>query len=100
MVIPLMGRFKGESGSRNHLQAVVNETDSKLKDRWCLERLNDELIRQGHRNGPACCDEEGNFAQSSKYQEMFFHFLLEIHQERLDIITEDVNVGDDYGIVR
>ena len=65
MVITLMGRFKGETGSINHLQAIVNETASKLKVRWCLERLNDELIRKGQRNGPACCDEEGNLAQAS-----------------------------------
>ena len=26
-VIPLMGRFKGDTGSRHHIQAVVNLTD-------------------------------------------------------------------------
>ena len=56
VVIPLMGRFKGDTGSRHHIQAVVNEIYSKLKVRWCLDRLNYELISQGHRNGPACCD--------------------------------------------
>ena len=74
VVIPLVGRFKGGTGSRHHLQAVVNETASKLKVEWWLERLNGELIRQGQRNGPACCDEEGNLAQASQYQETFFSF--------------------------
>ena len=31
VVISLMGRFKGETGIRHCLQAVVNETASKLK---------------------------------------------------------------------
>ena len=53
LVICLMGMFKGETGRRQHLQAVANESASKLKVRWWLERLNDELNRQGHRNGPA-----------------------------------------------
>ena len=31
VVIPLMGRFKVETGIRYHLQSVFNETASKLK---------------------------------------------------------------------
>ena len=45
VVITLMGRFKGVAGSRHHLQVVVNNTASKLRVMWWLERLNDELIR-------------------------------------------------------
>ena len=47
MVIPLMGRCKGGTGSKHHLQAVFNETASKLKAMWGLDRLDDECIRQG-----------------------------------------------------
>ena len=46
VVIPLMGIFKGETGSRHHLHAVVNKTSSELKLRWWMERFHDELIRQ------------------------------------------------------
>ena len=53
VAIHIVGRFKVETGSRHHLQTVVNEIASKLKVRWCLERFNNELIRQGHRNGLA-----------------------------------------------
>ena len=60
--------------------------------------MNCELTRKGQRNGPACCDEEGNLAQASQYQEMFVHFPTETKQERLDIISENVNAGEDYGI--
>ena len=56
------------------------------------------MIRKGNRNGPACCDEEGNLAQGLQYQETFFHFLTEIQQEHPDIISEDDNVGENYGI--
>ena len=64
MVITLMGRFKGETGSINHLQSVVNKIASKLKVKWWMERLKNELFRKGHRNGPACCHEEENLAQA------------------------------------
>ena len=62
--------------------------------------LDDGFIRQGKRNGPVCYYEEGKLAQDSQYQDMFVHFLTEIQQERPDMISEDVNVGEDYGIGR
>ena len=34
VVIPLLGRFKGGTGIRHHLHAIVNKTASKLKVRW------------------------------------------------------------------
>ena len=41
VVIPLMGGFNRETWSIHHLQAVVNDTPSRLKVGWWLERLND-----------------------------------------------------------
>ena len=76
VLIPLMGRFKGETGIRHHLQAVLNETSSKLKVRWWMERFNYELIMKRQINGPACCDDEGNLSQASQYQDTFVHFLM------------------------
>ena len=75
VVIPLMGRFKGGTGSRYHLQAVVNKTASRLKVMWLMERLNDESIIQLQRNSTICCNEEGKLAQASHYQETFVIFL-------------------------
>ena len=60
--------------------------------------MNDELIRQGYRNSPACCVEEGNLDQALQYQETCVHFLTEIQLKFPDIISEDVDVGGDYGI--
>ena len=74
VVIPLVGRFKGKTGSRHQLQEFFNEIHSKIKVRWWLERLKNELIRQEHRNGSYCCDGEGNLDQAYQRQETFFYF--------------------------
>ena len=63
-------------------------------------RSKDKSIRQGQRNGPACHYEEDNLSQDSQYQENLVHFLTKIQQERPDPISEDVNVGENFGIVR
>ena len=31
VVIILLGKFKGDTGRQNHLKAIVNKTESKLK---------------------------------------------------------------------
>ena len=53
---------------------------------------------KGHRNVPECCDEEGNLDQYSHYQETFVHFFTEIQQKHPDIISDNVNVGEEYDI--
>ena len=39
-----------------------------------MERLNDELIGELHRNSPVCCDDEENLDQALQYQEIFSFF--------------------------
>ena len=58
-----------------------------------MERLNNEFISQGHRNGPVCYDEERNLSEASHNQEKFVHFFMEIQHERPDIISDYLNVG-------
>ena len=41
VVIPLMGRYKGGTGSRHHQQAVVDRKSKKLNVGWWMESLND-----------------------------------------------------------
>ena len=47
VVITLIGRFKGKTGIRHHMQAVINGTAPKLIVRWWLERLTNDFIWQG-----------------------------------------------------
>ena len=66
MLITFKGILKGDNGSRHHLKTVLSMTASTLNFMWWLERLNDELIRKGQRNGPSCYNEEGNLDQALK----------------------------------
>ena len=45
---------------QNHLQYIINDTVYMLNFGCWLERLNDELGRKFHNNGPAYCDEKVN----------------------------------------
>jgi hypothetical protein len=63
VIIPMMGRFKGETGERNIMRVLVNETHSGIRIGKWVERLVRVLVAE-ERNikdqpGPAFCDENG-----------------------------------------
>jgi hypothetical protein len=104
VIVPLMGRFKGETGERNVLRPLVNITKSGIKVRRWIERLVSMLVREGRddvsKPGPAFCDEKG-FVLAYGYMNQLFHEALEkIQQERPDLIAPDVEVCETYNLHR
>ena len=62
VVIPLMGRFKGETGERNLIVVLANCTRSGLHICKWVDMLSSLLLVEGKGNsvGPAICDRNGN----------------------------------------
>lgn len=100
VIVPLLGRFKGETGEKYHLLALVNRTFSGLRVRWWVEQLVLVLAEQGQMNGPTFCDEQGNVASSAGYQRVFVEFLRRVQRRKPDLIPSEVNVGEEYSIGR
>jgi hypothetical protein len=99
VVAPLLGRFKNELGERYHLFLLASETASGLKPREWLERLVAVRFEEGRVQGPAFCDENGRMEYSRTYEELFLEVLLEIQEERPDLIPESVDISD-HGLSR
>jgi hypothetical protein len=104
VIVPLMGRFKGETGERNVLRPLVNVTQSGIPIRHWVERLIEVLVHDGRDNasepGPAFCDEKG-LALSYGYMNQLFHEELErVQQVYPDLIGPDVTVCDVYNLYR
>ena len=61
VVIPLMGRFKNETGERNLVIVLANVTDGGLQVRKWIDRLSALLLMEGKHEstGPAICDQDG-----------------------------------------
>lgn len=100
IVIPLLGRFKNETGERLHLMLSVNETKSGFKVRMWVERLVRTLMNEGKRDGPAICDKEGYLLQTSKINAEFREQLAIVQVYRPDLIKATVNVFEIYNIRR
>jgi hypothetical protein len=101
VVIPMLGRFKGETGERYHLTPLAAVTKSGIKIRFWV----DELVRvreiQGRVNGPAFCDDKtGKPLRARDYEFYFLDALVSIQDARPDLIGAEVNVLEDYGVSR
>ncbi len=94
---PLLGRLKGEDGERYHMLLIASQTASGLQVRKWLKHLVGMRERQGLFHGPDFCNEEGNVAQMSEYEETFYDVLQE---QRPDLIGPDIDIEQIYGFYR
>jgi hypothetical protein len=78
VVVPLIGKFKGEMGTRMHVIPLANETSSGVKIRWWLERLVDLLREEAMMDCPAFCDSDGYQLRESDIEKVFQPILEEL----------------------
>jgi hypothetical protein len=100
LVIPLLGRFKGEQNSRYHLCPMALETSSGLPTQRWVRRLVQVREREGRTHGPAYCDRTGEIARSFEYEAGFIDRLLELQARDPIAITPDVDITEQFGVGR
>ena len=100
VVLPLLGRFKNETGERLHLMLSVNETKSGFKVRMWVERLVRILVNEGKRDGPAMCDADGYLIDSGMINREFREQLAIVQTNRPDLIKVSLDVFELYNIRR
>lgn len=101
VVIPLMGRFKNETGERNLLLTLASETQSGIQIRKWVERLIILLIREGRSNhvGPAICERDGFLMERWKINGILHDALTRVQAET-DLIPNDIDVTLKYSMHR
>ena len=95
----LLGKFKGETGTDHHLLTLANETVSGLQPRWWIEKLVLVCEQEGRINGPAFATPDGELALSVDYDSMFQRYLLCV-QEETSLVLEDQDVESLYSTNR
>ena len=101
--LPLIGRFKTETGERAFVIPMTSTTASGLQPlKWTirlLKRLDDE--KEIGRNW-LFAEKPGSPKQAKmkKYEKEIFSRLIQIQRERPDLIPESVDVQEDYGLAR
>jgi hypothetical protein len=102
VLVPLMGRFKGETGERNVLLGLASMTNGGLKVRTWVERLIMILIREerGKLAGPAICGADGYVMERWILNGELHSALAKVQSSRPDLISASIQVDEKFSIHR
>ena len=100
VMIPLQGRFKGETGERWHLLPIVWETRSGIQVGVWAERMLTSLQERQRFQGFVFANNRGKQAKAGIYEPRFFEQLNVVRGRHPTLFPPNVNIEDDYGIAR
>ena len=98
--LALVGKFKGETGVREHLVAVASKTMSGIKVRSWLERLIKVRELEGCTSGPAFGSASGSVAFLSDYDHLLHEILRSLQLQPESHLDADDDVGANYSLFR
>lgn len=100
VIVPLLGRFKGELHTRYHLAPMAATTDPGLPLRKWIERLVMIREEEGKRQGPAFCDDAGGIAEAYAYDSALVARLVAIQEKSPEVIGPEVDLPEEFGVSR
>lgn len=101
VLLPLMGRFKGETGERHYLVAVVPNSKSGINVGLWMDRMIKCHQNNKKYNGWVFPREVGEGrAKISDFDPLFHEALRDVQSKRPDLIKGDVEVGDVFSLRR
>lgn len=100
VIIPLLGRFKGEQNSRYHLAPLASVTSSGLQVQLWVDRLVTVREKEGRIQGPAFCDAQGRIARSHQYEEWIMERLMRVQTTIPGAIAQEVDIYEQFGVSR
>jgi hypothetical protein len=99
VIFPLLGRFKNELGEQYHFTPLIAETSLGLKIRLWIKRFLDACAQEGRCQGPAFVAPKGDNSYHW-FEREILERLHGIQQAYPDLIPEDVQVLEDFGLSR
>ena len=102
LIVPLLGRFKAESGDRMHVFPLANVTSSGIAIRLWVERLVKLLKEERKVECPAFCDNEGYQLYASVLEEVYHPILTQMQSDpnHRDVIPRGLDVTKWYMLSR
>ncbi len=100
VIIPLLGRFKNEIGSRYHLTPLAAITASGINTALWVQRLLEVRTLEGRFHGPAFCDVHGALVLPADMELHLLDKLQVVQQHHPTLIPAEIIVSEEYGISR
>jgi hypothetical protein len=100
VIVPLIGRLKGETGERYHMLPMARVTQSGIMaGRW-MDRLCVSLLRRNMRNGFVFQYRDGKQKKIRDYNEVFYERLGRVREEKWFLFEPGINISEEYGLRR
>ena len=98
VLVPLMGRFKGETGERNLLLPFASVKSSGIEVKLWNERLSKLLVKEGKDKevGPAFYQEDGTILRSWDINGELTSALNRVQVLRPDLISRQIDVEEKF----
>jgi len=100
VIVPLLGRFKGERGEKYHLLPLVAITKSGLEPRKWIDRIAKLYNELGYVRGPVWRSSAGHRARISDWEGPVLDRIKDIQNRRPDLIDSNLDIYDEYGLSR
>jgi hypothetical protein len=100
VMVPLLGRFKGETGERWHLLPIVWKTKSGIEAGVWATRLKESLLERRRLNGFVYANTKGKQVKASTLEPSLFEQLHWVRLRYPDLFPPNVCIEDDFGIPR
>ena len=103
VLVPLLGRFKGETGERNVLLPFAAITKSGIQVRVIIDRLVAVLSQEKRATGalsPALCHKGGKSISRTEFNNEFIAALERIQEDHHYLIAKNIDVAGSYNIYR
>ena len=100
VIVPLLGRFKGEMGDRYHLTPLASTTSLGLPVKKWIQRLVQTKETLGRVRGPAFSDEQGNILCPRTLEMALMDKLQTVKDASPGLVPLDVDMYEDFGISR
>jgi hypothetical protein len=100
VVVPLLGRLKGEMGERYHMMILARETKSGIRPGIWGDRLGACLRRRNRSNGFVFQSSKGRQAKVGDYDDEFLERLVQVRARKSKLFDPGVNVVEVYSLRR
>jgi hypothetical protein len=100
VMVPLLGRFKGETGERWHLLPIVWKTRSGIEVGLWATRLVESLRERRRVNGFVFSTNRGKQMKASTLEPRFYEQLHWVKIRYPDLFPPNITIEDDFGIPR
>jgi hypothetical protein len=100
VMVPLQGRFKGETGECWHLLPIVWRTRSGINAGVWAGRMKESLLERGRVHGFIFANGRGKQAKAALFEPRFFEQLNFVRARHPGLFPPNVHIEDDFGISR